>query len=264
MNHLQLDLIEVEENVITSTEDYGKFSLDPANRPIDPERVHRLADAIKHTNLLHLFPIIVSPQFVVIDGQHRLRAAAHLRVPIYFIVSRAMRMADSSKVLLNTKGWTQTDWLHHWCARGNPEYLDLRDFWVAHQFVPISMASRLCQTQKFNVKEFADGLYQADSIPFASHVCAMAKDFKPWFKAWNSVTFVSALMQLAGNDVYSHKRMMMKMTYQSTKLVRCTDIDSYLALLTDIYNFNTRSEALTTFRAKGTINRRQPAVLVGR
>lgn len=249
------------ENTILQTTNYGQFRCDRANRPVDMDRVYKLCEAIAKKNLLRLFPIVVNPEFVVIDGQHRLKAAELLETPIFYIVSKQMQMEDAAAVVRHTAGWSIDDWLHHWCERGNPQYRLLRDFWAAHRWLPLSCAARLCQSQKHKAGDFAEGHFVADSIGFANRVCEMAKDFQTWFSAYNSTTFINLLIQLAANDTYSHKHMMSKMQYLSAKLVRCPTVEMYLALITEIYNYKVRPDRHVIFRAKARTDRKDNGAL---
>src|SRR5690606_27164974 len=88
----------VPENVILQTTNYGMFKFDPLNRAIRQDKLDRLYDAVQTKNLLHLFPIVVSRNFVVMDGQHRLKTAEAHGVPIYYIVSNQMRIEDAAFV----------------------------------------------------------------------------------------------------------------------------------------------------------------------
>ena len=53
------------------------------NRPINERYVTELKKEIERKNLLHVNPILVSDDYTVIDGQHRLAIAQDLGVPIY-------------------------------------------------------------------------------------------------------------------------------------------------------------------------------------
>lgn len=249
----QVSDVEVVENTILQTTNYKQFRLDPTNRPIDMERLHKLCDAITAKNLLHLFPIVVTEDFTIIDGQHRHRAAELLEVPIFYVVSRAMTMEDAATVASNTKAWTMQDWLHHWCERGAPEYLKLREFWAEHRWMSLSTARILCQNDKRQAGYFSAGKFVANRLPFARQVAVMAKDFQGYFKAWNSTTFINTLAQLAADPNYSHKHMMMKMEYLSSRLVRCPTVEMYLALITEIYNYKARGREFVTFRSKSRL-----------
>lgn len=241
------------ENTILQTTHYGLFRLDPTNRPIDQKHVGNLVESISKKNLLHLFPIIVSPNHTVIDGQHRLKAAETLKIPIFYIVSQQMYMEDAAEVAANTEGWTNQDWLHHWVSRGNLDYIILRDFWAEHRWMPLASAQRLISSGKTTIKVFADGVYQADRVTFGRKVAEICKDFQPWFKWWNSVTFIAAVMQLAANEQYNHRQMLQKMQYLSTKLVRCPTVEMYLDVITEIYNYKTNPDRRVIFRAKSRL-----------
>lgn len=240
--------VEAVENTILQTKNYGQFKFDPSNRPVDYDRVVKLSEAIGKKNLLHLFPIVVDGSLTVIDGQHRLRAAELLDTPIFYIVSRQMVMEDAPEVVRNTKGWSQDEWLHHWCAMGKIDYVMVRDFWGANRWLPLSTAVNLCNSSGNRKGMFAKGLYIADSVPFAVRVCEMARDFSTWFKPYATTTFLGALVQLAADGRYSHKHMMMKMQYLSSKLVRCPTVDMYLAVITEIYNYKVPPERHIVFK----------------
>lgn len=238
------------ENIIYMTTDYGAFRFDPLNRPIDPVHLARLTQAIRQKNLLANFPIVVSSDLTVIDGQHRLRAAMALNVPIYFAISSTMNIMDNPIVASNTDGWTLSNYLQHFCIAMQPEYLKLRDFISAHPWIPASAAANVCtfgalahsdeytdeRPQNTFFKRFAAGMYQANDIEFGQRVARMVKDFEGVFKGWKHVHFLRALTHMAANSEYDHAHMMKKMQWQSTRLVRCANADAYVALLEEIYN----------------------------
>jgi len=67
----------------------SRFRFSAENRPINERHLTRLVSAIKEKNLLQDFPILVSYDMVIIDGQHRLLAAQKLGLPIFYRIARA-------------------------------------------------------------------------------------------------------------------------------------------------------------------------------
>lgn len=67
------------------TTNYDMFQLSKQNRIVNKEHLRTLINAIEKNNQLDVNPIIVNSEFEVINGQHRLLAAKHLNVPIYYI-----------------------------------------------------------------------------------------------------------------------------------------------------------------------------------
>ena len=80
--------------IIQRTTTLDKFKLKKGNRFINEAHVKALIDSIKKHNLLHLQPIIVDTNMNVIDGQHRLKAAERLQVPIYYVIAADVSFDD--------------------------------------------------------------------------------------------------------------------------------------------------------------------------
>lgn len=234
------------ENVILQTKNYGMFKFDPLNRAIRQDKLDRLYTAVEVKNLLHLFPIVVTRDFVIVDGQHRCKVAEALDTPIYYIVSSQMRIEDAARVNNNTDSWKQADYLQHWCGLGLPDYLRLKEFWEQRQWMTPATAVSLCHTgsnttglmgEKPPNRLFADGEYIANNLDGAERIATMVCGFKTWVAFWKDRPFISAIRNLDSNVDYDHARMMQKMQYQSSKLVRCASAEDYIAVLNTIYNY---------------------------
>ena len=233
------------ENVILQTKNYSMFKLDSLNRVIRQDKVDRLYDAVQEKNLLHLFPIIVNRQFVVMDGQHRLKVAEALDTPIYYIVSSQMRIEDAARANQNVTTWRSIDYLEHWCKLGLPDYIRFKEFMAANQFLTFTEVRKLLahggQSAAKDETEglariFNDGRFHINDISHATAVAGMARDFSEWVRFWKESTFVNSLSILATNPDYDHGRMLAKMEYLSTRLVKCADTRSYIAVLEELYN----------------------------
>lgn len=229
---------------LKSTTDYSQFKIDTTNRPVDWDHVEEIYDAIERKNLLHLFPIIVSTDDHVRDGQHRLKAAEALGVPIYYFVSDDMSIHDVARVTARVNGWTTLDYLHHYCARGYQDYIKLREFLDEFSFVSATMGYHLCQygTWKHLAQKFKDGEWVCNDIPFARKVALAALDFKnAGCNFYGHRSFVDAIGNLMANARYDHGRMKDKLEYLSYKVVKCPDMPTYIEMLSDIYNYKVRN-----------------------
>jgi hypothetical protein len=111
--------------VLYNTKEYNKFTSAPNNRIINKAQVNRLVKAIQKKNLLHANPIIVNEDMEVIDGQHRLRAASILEIPIYYLVTDA---SEDDIVMLNTnqRNWQTTDYIRYYANEGVYDYILLQ------------------------------------------------------------------------------------------------------------------------------------------
>ena len=67
------------------TKDYGKFTFLTANRPIHRGHVNKLKKSLTEYGFLDSQPITVTPDFRIIDGQHRFIACKEMGLPVKFV-----------------------------------------------------------------------------------------------------------------------------------------------------------------------------------
>ena len=78
--------------IIHSTQNYRQFNFIRENRDVN---FKSLLESVQKKNLLDCHPIICDEDLNVIDGQHRLKVAETLQVPIYYIISKtATKIGD--------------------------------------------------------------------------------------------------------------------------------------------------------------------------
>lgn len=249
--------------IVSSTTNYDRFRLDPSNRYIRQKHVDELAAAISEKNLLREYPIVVDSSYTVLDGQHRLSAARKLGVPIYYIVSKNAEITDIASTTAMVASWSKKDYFDYWCKMGKKDYLALRDFMNDYPFLSLWMAQRLTGSiGNSKTKDcFQDGGFRMEAEPFARKVAQYLSDFSRHTKLYTTQAFIMAISNLADNPNYDHKRMMRKMEYLSTKLVKCPDAASYISVLNGIYNYKDRNvtelKSLSSYD-NGRIGRKQP------
>lgn len=144
------------------TRNYDMFKFLDNNRDkskgLDKEHLRRLISSIQARNMLDLRPICVTENMEVLDGQHRLIAAKHLGLEIYYVVKK--NSVPEDVILMNIcKPWNTTDYLNFYCKEGNKEYIKLKEFCIKHQ-ISISCAVKLMCGKKFsNSLKFREGLF---------------------------------------------------------------------------------------------------------
>jgi hypothetical protein len=234
---------------VHSTRNYSQFRFSDANRPINQRHLERLHDAVETKNLLERYPILVTPEFVVIDGQHRLKVAEALRVPIYYIVADNMAVDDISRINDVTLKWNLRDYLHYWTAKGNEDYKTIAAFaqkWsdvgLSHIVQYVTPMAGQFGTNGY-VYAFRAGKADAGRLTQLEKALVAAHDFKPYIKKrWTQASFLSAVAALLATPGYSHATMLRRLEYQSTRLVPCVRVFDYLALFSEIYNYKTHKE----------------------
>lgn len=239
-----------QEIVVRGTSNYGMFKFDPRNRPVSNDKLEKLYDSVAKVNLLREFPIVVTPDFYVMDGQHRLKVAEALSVPVYYIVSDKATIEYITMTTDAVSKWDNENYLHRWCAEGKKDYLDLQAFWLENRsmkgkkFLSLALCAELCHYGDMKrMKDcFRHGGYVCNDLPYAESVVKALKDWSMHIDFYHHICFVYAIRNLMANSDYDHLKMMHKLEYLSTKMVRCTDVESYIALIDSLYNWGVQQK----------------------
>jgi hypothetical protein len=72
---------------IRKSYNYDQFKMIEWNRSLDNANIRKLLEENRKDFKLHQFPILVTSQMRVIDGQHRLHVAKEIGAPVYYIIT---------------------------------------------------------------------------------------------------------------------------------------------------------------------------------
>jgi len=110
---------------IFRTTNYDMFKISERNRLLDRNNLKRIKESISERNLLHINPIIIDTDHVVIDGQHRLQACRELGVHVCYTIADEHEDAVGAIQQLNSaqKGWKIDDYLRYYKELPNTQFL---------------------------------------------------------------------------------------------------------------------------------------------
>jgi disulfide oxidoreductase YuzD len=111
---------------VDSSMNYNEFSLHPCRREHSTFSINAMIESVRQSDWLHLYPIVVNEDMVILDGQRRFEAAKALCKPIWYIqvknVSMPMMIIAGTRKL----SWSLKDYLKHYIKRGKQDYIDLK------------------------------------------------------------------------------------------------------------------------------------------
>lgn len=111
---------------------YQRFQVLEGNREFSKPRADALALAMNEKNLLPLFPLVCvkngADHLKVLDGQHRLAAAAQLNIPVDYVLVDDLSLDDMRRINGNQTPWATKDYLHHFVQLGYSDYIKLERF----------------------------------------------------------------------------------------------------------------------------------------
>jgi hypothetical protein len=138
---------------IFSTSDYSIFYNVDGNRKVRESHVERLIESIKVENRLHLHPIIVkkidSNRLWVIDGQHRIRAAKKLQLPVYYLYDEG-DLETAMIIDQNQRTWKLSDYLNYFCFNKYEEYLKIQEY-ISNYEIPLSAILTLLSRNLYEI-----------------------------------------------------------------------------------------------------------------
>lgn len=113
---------------IYGTTEYKKFKRITGNRKINKNHVNDLIKDIGKNNLLEQFPIVVTQDNYILDGQHRLEAAKANKWEIY-VATVPMKIEDTIVAMINSsqKAWSIEDFINFYAERGGEQYIFLAE-----------------------------------------------------------------------------------------------------------------------------------------
>lgn len=237
---------------VYATTNYAQFKLAPSNRAIIAKHVEDMMEAILKKDLLATYPIVVTADMTIVDGQHRFEAARQLMAPLYYLKANEALIADVPGATALTKPWSPGDHLHYWCTHNAQEYLMLQEFLNDYPFFSTSYAADVCTSSGIRTvaakRMFQTGQYQCDNMEEAFELAEAAIDFHDCgVRFARRVSFMRGLRQLLRQPGYDHGRMLNKLSYMASELQLSTNLEGYLDQFEHIYNYNQRGKTRARF-----------------
>lgn len=233
------------------TQNLGMFKIHNVNREIDTPRVKRITKSMKMDGL-KLVPIIVTSNYVVVDGQHRLHAAKEAGKGIYFLVDNTIPNTTKGifeaarKFNQNMKEWGKKDYIHGFCEQGNASYKVLDDF--SKEFPMFSLTERIMLLQNSGTRhadkqEFADGKFTVKNITVAREWANNLLQLKPYFeKGYNKSVFVRTILTIMEKKPdFKFDEFLHKVRLRPGSIYMCGDKKSYAVMIEDIYNYKRKT-----------------------
>jgi len=248
MAALKLDKLmdhPVEANrKIFFTNNYGMFGWIPGNRLLDERRIKKIchANTVDGINLFPYVPILVTKDYKIIDGQHRLMAAKRLKCAIYFVY---VEDYDISKVaLINsvTKTWGIKDYMNCWINLGKKDYIELEKFMKQYS-VPVTTASSLLMYGKITkggdggIKDpFRTGNFKVNHLKYAISVADKYKQYIEISDFNKSSYLVRAVLMLDKSEKYNHDQVIQKLTTTGARLEPKGSAMEFISHIELLYN----------------------------
>ena len=232
---------------VKETTNYKLFTFIDGNRSRNLAHVKKLTKSMKAKYLLA--PIIVNEDYEIIDGQHRFLAAKELGYPIRYIIEEGYGLAEVQMYNTTSRKWSPIDYLDSYCDYGVTDYLFIRKFMEVNPDYGINPTLIILTNlgdSGASLQEFKEGKIKLNDVETAMDRAQKVRDFKPYFKRYNTGRFVRLIIRLLKTDKYDHERMVKKLELRPNDLDKCGNDNEYLNALEDVYNYYSKEK--TSFK----------------
>lgn len=240
---------QIEDKPIKRTKDYGRFKIITGNRALDMKHVERLKASIESHDLFS--PILVNEKYEVIDGQHRFEALKQLGRSIKYMVVDGYGIKEVQLLNTHSKNWTTDDFADCYIAQGVKDYRIYKEFKQSYRFNHNVLLSVLGGTGNRNDTgiAFKNGEFRVKNIDAAASIFEKVNICGKYYAGHKRRSFIYALIQCLTNKQFSFEEFEAKLKYQANKLVDCTTVKQYIALIEEVYNFKRREKINLRFAA---------------
>ena len=117
-----MENMNVKIGEVYETNNYDIFKRIVGNRSVEQKRVDELISSMK-TNGWKFGPILVNKNLEVLNGQHRVRAAKTVGIPVrYLVIDGGI---DDVQGTNDDTRWKMINYIHSYIERGNQNYIRL-------------------------------------------------------------------------------------------------------------------------------------------
>ena len=249
---------------IYETSNYNMFELIESNRPISWTKIDKMREKIKEKNLTSGYNIIVNSKEVgkerygtdgkkypIVDGQHRYISCKLEGQKFFYQVNDDITLDDIPTAASLQHSWKITDYLHHYTTIGVREYQQFVGYMNRYGFPPSAALIILCGDRgSAKLHDLKRGeLKVTRSWALANNFGDATDSLGKYITFNKQARFVEAFFVAFVNSDYSHDRMVAKLEYLSSKMLRCSDMRAHLEQIEYIYNYNSKDKVkLNTMR----------------
>ena len=228
-------------NQVHTTTDYFLFKPIEGNRNKNLLHINRLKKSMAENYLFTI--IIVNERYEIIDGQHRFDVIQELKLPLHYIICKGYGLNEVHILNQNSKNWSCHDYLEAYCNLGYTEYVDFKRFIDKHEInIQIGMyllsgSDTADMGKKFNSGQFKiKNLQESENIMDKLHLCGT------YFRHYKMRWFVFAMVRLFKKPQFEFTEFLQKLKIQPTALQVCNDVNQYVSLIEEIYNYRRREK----------------------
>ncbi|MBC2966016.1 hypothetical protein ACUW9V_000882 [Staphylococcus epidermidis] len=233
-------------NEVYETTNYNIFKFSEFNRNV----VYR-KDLMDEAKRGFIAPVIVNEDFVVIDGQSRLKHAEYAQVPIKYMVVEGLTEKDIVRMNTTQLSWSIKDYIQSYANEGNRDYQKLIELLNEYNYTSGAIAAMCLGINDTGSK--VTNILKNGEFKFVDYDGSLR--FLEYYKRFlqeASLTSFGKLL-LAVNQICKIKKLDKERLIKKVKESRNKDDlnislpkNEYIEILLDMYNNKVKANSKTT------------------
>jgi hypothetical protein len=226
---------------VHTTTDYFLFKPIEGNRNKNLLHLNRLKKSMSENYLFTV--IIVNENYEIIDGQHRFEVIKEFGFPLHYIVCKGYGLNEVHILNQNTRNWNADDYLQAYCNLEYPDYLEYRKFKKKFGFGHNECIILLGGGSSGDIfKVFASGMFKIMNYEDAYEKASKISMVGAYYDGYGRRSFIHAMRRVLDKPEFNFTQFLQKLKAQPTALQNCSDVDQYILLIEEIYNYRSREK----------------------
>lgn len=242
---------------IYKEENLDKFKLFDYNRDVNARHVEKLCQQFDLYFDLHLRPIVVTPEFFVIDGQHRLQAAKVLRKPVFYVIDTNYSMGKLKDANITCKKWEAIDYINFYASQGIQEYQDILTFMRNENCDCTDALTFLTNDSGDSRTALYEGRLEVQPIDivtkkhkFYVKTCEIIKKYRPSIQNMLTVKIFKQASKWISNQPLIDEKEFLRCLEKNVSMMQLQgSTGNYIQNFMEIYNYNRKSKRIQLFKS---------------
>jgi len=231
-----------KSSYVHTTKDYSLFKPIDGNRNKNLMHINRLKKSMAKNYLFTV--IIINEKYEIIDGQHRFDVIKDLDLPLRYIICTGYGLDEVHILNQNSKTWNTDDYLNGYCNLGYKEYITYKKFKETYGVGHNECMTLLMGTSAGSSHNeiFNQGNFKIKDLEKAKKTIEKIFLTEPYYKGFKRRSYIFSLLQLFKNKNFEFTEFLQKLKIQPTAMMDCTDVEQYITLIEEIYNYRRREK----------------------
>jgi hypothetical protein len=227
------------------TNNYTLFENDQTNR--DVGNTAKLIKSMQKYGNIAAYPIHVvkrGDKLHVKDGGHRLAAAKHLGLCVYYVVCKDDEVCIA-EINNAGRGWSLADYVSSFVRAGNEEYIKLQEF-HEETGLPLGTSARVLygeQAQSGSAdKVVKAGTFKVKAEAYAWRIASIIKALDPLTPVARNTIFMNAISRCCLVKGFSADQFLRNALKAPYKLTLQASLEGYMDMCEMVYNHHLHGE----------------------